>query len=256
MYFIDQGNRRIRWLRPGGTIATLAGNGTTGPIIEGAAAQAVPLDALTQPWLAVGPDGSVYVTQDSSRRRVRRITPAGAAFGPGGLALPNPDGSEVYIFGSDGRHLRTVDALTGALREEFGYDSAGRLASVTDVDGNITSIERDAAGLPIAIVGPFGQRTTMAVNPDGFLRQVTSPAGETLQLAYTTDGLLTSLTNPRGHTSSYAFDTKGRLTSATDPTGATRTLARTGTNRDYSVALTSPLGRTATYRVERLGTGT
>src|SRR5205807_5234604 len=75
------------------------------------------------------------------------------------------------------------------------------------------------------------------------------------QLASTADGLLTGLTNPRGHVSQYAYDAVGRLTSATDPTGATKTLTRTGTNQDYVVTLTSPLGRTTTYRVERLGTG-
>jgi RHS repeat-associated protein len=76
-----------------------------------------------------------------------------------------------------------------------------------------------------------------------------------MQIAYTTDGLLTSLTNPRGHVSQYGFDTLGRLTSATDPTNATKTLARVGTHQDYTVTLTSPLGRTSTYRVEHLGTG-
>ena len=47
----------------------------------------------------------------------------------------------------------------------------------------------------------------------------------------------------------------GRLTSATDPTGATKTLARTGTTQDYTVTLTTALGRTTTYRVEHLSNG-
>ena len=76
-----------------------------------------------------------------------------------------------------------------------------------------------------------------------------------MQLAYTADGLLTGLTNPRGQVSAYAFDAQGRLIRATDPTGATKTLARAGTNKDYTVTLTSALGRATTYRVERLSTG-
>ena len=161
----------------------------------------------------------------------------------------------MYVFTLDGRHLQTLDAVTGALRYQFAYDGAGRLSSVTDVDGNVTTIQRDASGNPTAIVGPFGQSTALAVDADGYLSQATSPAGESILLGYTPDGLLTSFTNPRGHASSYTFDAEGRLTSATDPTGATKTLARTGTDTDYTVSLSTALGRTTTYRVESLSDG-
>ena len=38
---------------------------------------------------------------------------------------------------------------------------------VTDLDGNITTIEHDAAGNPTGIVGPFGQRTLLSVDAAG-----------------------------------------------------------------------------------------
>ena len=254
VYVLDRGNRRIRWFRPGGLITTLAGNGGTGPIVEGAAARSVPLD-FAEHGLTIGPDRSVYLVQVGSHSRVRRIAPSAAALVAGGLAVPNADGGEVYLFDLSGRHLRTLEALTGAVRAEFAYDSASRLATITDGDGNVTRIERNSAGDPTAIVGPFGQRTTLTTNADGYLNRVTSPTGEALQFVYSADGLLTEMTSPRGHTSRYGFDPLGRLTSATDPTGASKTLARVGTNRDYTVTLASPLGRTTTYRVEHLGTG-
>jgi RHS repeat-associated protein len=262
LFIFDAGNRRIRWLRPDGTIHTLAGNGTNSITGDGGLAARAALMQPDQAYdsaFAMGPDGSLYLSQTGSSGpapRVRRISSSikGLAFDGGGLAAAL-DGSEVYVLAPGGRHLRTVDALTGALRQEFGYDSAGRLASITDGDTNITTIERDLAGAPTAIVAPFGQRTALTVNPDGFLSHVSSPSGESLQMNYTADGLLTSLTNPRGHTSSYTFDPKGLLTSATDPAAATKTLARTGTNQDFTVTITSPLGRTTSYRVERLNTG-
>ncbi len=254
VYVFDRGNGRVRWFRPGGLITTLAGNGGTGPIVEGAAARSVPLDSV-EFWLTIGPDRSVYLTHVGSHSRVRRIAPSAAALVAGGLAVPNADGGEVYLFDLSGRHLRTLEALTGAVRNEFTYDSASRLATITDGDGNVTRIERNSAGDPTAIVGPFGQRTTLTTNADSYLNRVTSPTGEAMQFAYGADGLLTEMTSPRGHTSRYGFDPLGRLTSATDPTGASKTLARVGTNRDYTVTLASPLGRTTTYRVEHLGTG-
>ncbi len=172
------------------------------------------------------------------------------------MRSPSPTRRQrVYVFTTDGRHLRTLDALTGALRYAFTYDAAGRLATVTDGDNNATTIERDADGRPKVIVGPFGQRTMLELNPDGFLKRAVSPAGETMGFAYTPQGLLTGVTQPGGQTSSYAYDALGRLIRATDPNGAARTLTRSGANNDFTVAITSALGRTTTHRVETQDNG-
>jgi RHS repeat-associated protein len=257
VYVVDQGNNRVRWLRPDGMINTLAGSDDVGTSGDGGPARQAALQNL-ETGLAVGPDGSVYVSQTANNVRVRRIVPLAERLrtgGVGGLAVPAADGSEIYLFTASGRHVQTLAGLTGALRYAFAYDSGGRLAAVTDDNGNVTTIERDSAGAPTAIVGPFGQRTTLAVNPEGYLHRITSPAGEAVQLTYTAAGLLTSLTNPRGQLSRYTYDAQGYLIGATDPTGAARTITRIGTNKDYTVTLTSALGRATTYRVERVSTG-
>lgn len=251
--YYAQNRVRIRWFRRNGTINTLAGNGLGG---DGGLAWQAGLQGVN--GIAVARDGSVYVAETALQGgggRLRRISPIAAGNWTGGFLAPASDGSEVYLFDPEGRHLRTVDALTAALRNEFSYDGNGLLASITDGDGNITSIERDGAGNPTAIVAPFGQRTTLTINRAGYLDSITQPTGATVHMTYTTDGLLDSMTNARGHLSQYGFDPLGRLTSATDPTTVTKTLTRVGTNDDYTVTLTTPLGRTTTYRVERLGTG-
>ena len=254
IYISDSLNNRVRWLRPDGIINTLAGTGVAGRTGDGGLAARATLAPL---GIAIGPDGSIYVAQATvdTDSRVRRIGPIAEKVGAGGTIVPSEDGSEVYLLAPDGRHLQTKDAITGALRYQFTYDSAGRLATLADADGNITTIQRDASGAPTAIVGPFGQSTALMVNPDGFLSQITSPAGEAVLLSYTTDGLLSTLTDPRGHASSYQFDSRGRLTGATDPNGATKTIARTGSNNDYTVTMTTALGRAGSYRVEHLTNG-
>src|SRR5438132_4234644 len=87
-----------------------------------------------------------------------------------------------------------------------------------------------AAGNPSAIVAPFGQRTTLAVQGDGYLSRVTNPAGEAVQLTYNSGnaaGLLATLTDPRGHVHRYLYDAMGRLVRDENPAGGVTTLART-----------------------------
>ncbi|MFN0128065.1 MAG: RHS repeat-associated core domain-containing protein [Verrucomicrobiales bacterium] len=254
VYIVDRGNNRIRWFRPGGPIQTLAGNGVSDTSGDGGLAVRASLDSLDS-GIAVGSDGGVYVSKSVNGARVRRIAPDGERLVNGELAIPARDGSEIFMCTTDGRHSRTLDALTGALRYQFSYGSGNLLAAVTDRDGNLTTIERDGDGKPTAIVSPFGQRTTLKLDEHGFLSAITNAAGEAVQLSHTPEGLLSAVMRPAGQLSMYDFNTVGRLVSATDPTGGTKTLARTGTLRDYTVTLTSHLGKTMTYRVERLQNG-
>ncbi len=78
--------------------------------------------------------------------------------------IASEDGTELFGFDATGRHLRTLNALTGGLRYEFRYDTPGLLIDIEDADGNVTTIERNADGTPAAIVGPYGQRTTVSLD--------------------------------------------------------------------------------------------
>src|SRR5262249_35644297 len=147
--------------------------------------------------IAVGPDGSLYLSDDYFHR-VRRVGPPLPDFALNDLLIPSPDSREVYVFDAQGRHLRTLNALTAAVQYQFRYDSIGRLVQIVDGDGQTTTIERDGAGSPTAIVAHFGQRTTVRLDDHGYLASVASPAGETTRLTYTAEGLLSSLTNPKG----------------------------------------------------------
>ena len=254
IYVVDQGNNRVRWFRIGGPIFTLAGTGISGTSGDGGLALDADLQGIDF-GLAVGPDRGVYVSQTHNNVRVRKIAALTDQFSGGAIVVPSNDGREVYLFTPNGRHLSTLDALTGITRYQFGYSAAGRLMSITDADGNVTSVQRDNSGNPTGIVGPFGQRTAISVNGAGYLTQVVSPAGETVQMSQTPDGLLTGVTRPKGQLSQYAYDGMGRLIRTVDPSGATKTLSRSGTNDDYTVTLTTAVGTSTTYRVQRLQSG-
>jgi DNA-binding beta-propeller fold protein YncE len=72
LYVPDQNNHAIRRVDPDGTVSTLAGNGHSG-FADGKPSEA----RFNNPTgLAVGPDGTVYVS-DRNNQRIRAITPAG-----------------------------------------------------------------------------------------------------------------------------------------------------------------------------------
>lgn len=162
---------------------------------------------------------------------------------------------QLYRFDARGRHIQTLNAVTGAVLYLFGYDTAGRLISVKDADGNTTTIERDTSGNPMAIVAPFGQRTALTPDTNGYLASVTNPAGEAYQMTHTNDGLLTEFKDPMGNASQMHYDQLGRLESDTDAAGGSLTLTRTDTEKSYTVNIKTTLGRSTDYLVEHLTTG-
>ena len=309
VFISDTWNNRVRRIGPDGIIKTFAGNGDFGDAGDGGPALAA---AVTRPdKLAVGPDGSVYISEVD---RIRVVSPDGTialvagggrgAMPPGqappataislhvngmtvapdgtllvadaggafrvlrrdrilrGLSsassyIPAEDGKELYVFDGNGRHLATLDARTAAPRRQFAYDSAGRLISITDADGNATNVVRDGAGNPTGIVAPGGQRSALAVNGDGYLASLTDPGGATVRLTYSgTAGLLTSLTTRRGHLHQFFYDDSGRLARDDNPLGTAFSLSRTDLAPNHRVvSLTSGLGLVNKYELEDLKSG-
>ena len=84
----------------------------------------------------------------------------------------------MYQFSRDGRHLRTINALTGATLYTFAYTAKGLLQSITDGANNVTTIERTPDDTPLAIVGPYGQRTLTDLDSNRYLNLIINPAGE------------------------------------------------------------------------------
>jgi RHS repeat-associated protein len=240
----------------GGTLAKWLSNGSHA-VIGGAAfpfastldhipATAATLNALT--GAAIDGDGSILVTDGQQVLRIGNILPG---FTAGELDIPSETGEQVYVFDAEGRHLRTNNALTGATLLTFRYDLAWRLASVTDADGNSTTIERDASGQMTAIVAPFGQRTLVSVGSDGYVASVTDPAGETVQLSYASGGLLAAKMDARGNASHFSYDSLGRLALDADAASGFKQLTRTQRPTGYDVALATALGRTSKYSIDQ-----
>lgn len=251
IYIAEQTGNRIRRVDTAGTIITVAGNGQASYAGE----NGNPLLAtLSNPsGVALGPDGSLYIA-DQVNYRVRRVAPSLPGLQETEVLVPNETAEEVYVFDANGRHVRTRDGLTGALRYEFTSDD-GALTEIEHGDGNVTIIERNGNGELQAIVGPYGQRTEFTLD-DGYIVMAKNPNDEETHFTYSDDGLMETMTDARAHAWTFTYDALGRLEHDSDPAGGSKSLVRTGAGQNYEVEVSTELGRTRSYSVETLADGT
>lgn len=170
IYIADLSNLRIREVSAAGTISTIAGNGTTGPVPTNVQATSTPVGVYGNRWyssLAADALGNIYFA-DTLNNVIRKLTPAGALAtiagtgvagysGDGGPAtsaeLNNPDSvafdaqGNLYIADSENNVIRKVNASTGIITTYAGtyaqYSSVGVTLLPTGDGGPATS-----AGLP------------------------------------------------------------------------------------------------------------
>ncbi|MEL7370059.1 MAG: hypothetical protein AAFN74_14155, partial [Myxococcota bacterium] len=267
IYFAD--NFRVRQVRGDGTIYTVVGGNNRATCQshppDGAQTANVPLCMLGGAGgneIAISPDGTLWISsQVGADRRILRVDAPLPGFTDDDIVVAAPGGGEVFVFDSEGRHQRTYDAQTGAVRDRFAYDPEGRLSAVTDVDGRTTTIERNPDGSPAAIVGPYGQRTELGVDANGYLAEVRTPGLAPLGFAYDDQGLLTRMIHRDGSASTFAYDQWGRLTRDDDPAGGFQVLdnpapvAWPATSVTVETALGRAFGYTeATISTTELGT--
>ncbi len=105
------------------------------------------------------------------------------------------------------------------------FESAGRLASETDRDGNTLTMHRNAEGVLESVSDPAGRELTFTYNSSGEVESVTDPDGYIVTYTYES-GNLVSVTQPGGSALRWQFKYNGshELTEMTDGRGyATKT---------------------------------
>ena len=250
-YVSDTSNVRVRFIGTDGIINTVAGTGVSAFSGDGGPAAQAVLNAPA--GVAVAPDGSLYI---ADYQRVRRVTSALPGFSANDLVLTSDDGRGIFVFDNSGRHLQTLDALTGGVRYQFSYDAQGHLSSIEAGGHKVTSVERDAQGNATAIVTPYGQQTMLMIGSDGYLASVTDPAGESFGFGYDANGLLISMMDPRTNSWTFSYDALGRLANDQNPAGGFKALSRTDACTGFTVEMRTALQRANRYHVNRLATGT
>jgi RHS repeat-associated protein len=252
LYIADEANMRVRKVSADGIIRTVAGSSAFGPVGDGGFATRA--GGLNPTKVDLGPDGILYIAEPQPGR-IRKVSPALPVFGLDDILVSSEDGHLLYQFNTTGRHLRTLDALTNATIYTFGYDTDGRITTITDAFSNVTTIQHDANGNPTAIIAPGGQTNNLTVDSDGYLASITDADGNVTTLTSKANGLLTSLTDPNDNLHQFVYDEEGRLTKDAGPDGGFTSLARTELDDGYQIVEGTAMGRSATYKVETLSTG-
>jgi len=252
-FLTEQYRHGVHKVTPGGMMLTVAGM----PLVYGFSGDGGPAKPaiLNSPFsIALDAGGNIFVA-DRGNGRVRIIAPGFSGVGLGDTVLTSKSGSERYLFDSIGHHVSTFSTATNTELHHFTYNPNGYVTTITDADGNVTTIARDANNEPISITAPDGQQTVFTRDANGYLASITNSANETWHMTYSANGLMQSFQNPRGHTSTMTYSPSGQLSTDQNAAGGAWNLSRTGTNDDYTVTKSSTLGRTTQYRVERLTTG-
>jgi len=144
--------------------------------------------------------------------------------------------------------------LTLPDQTKYQFEGAtGRLQSVTDRNGNATTVAYESHGRIETITDPAGRKITFAYNSEGLVESAKDPLGHTVKYTYEA-GSLASVTEPGGTGARWQFKYDGshEITTMTDSRGG-----KTSNEYDSShrvISQTDPAERTLTFEYEAFHT--
>ena len=187
IYIVDGGNNCIRKITPGGTVSTLAGNGTAGYIDDtGSAAR------FNNPYgITIDVSGNLYVA-DGNNHAIRKVTPAGVVTTLAG------DGSSGSLNG-------TGTAARFYQPRDVTADASGNIYVTDNYNHTIRKIT--SAGVVTTLAGTVGSAGLL--NGNGTAAKFDKPwgividASSNLYVSDATNGVIRKIT-PAGVVSTFA----------------------------------------------------
>jgi RHS repeat-associated protein len=111
--------------------------------------------------------------------------------------------------------------LTKKDQSTLTFTSAGRLATITDRNGNYQLLSYDSGGNLISVTDTAGRSFSFIYDALLRISSITDPSGRILSYSYDANGNLASYRDPLGNTAQYVYDAGHHLVSATDPRNVT-----------------------------------
>jgi len=286
LFVTEFDGNRVRRIRPDGRIETIAGTGESGFSGDGGLAT---LARLRQPHsIALGLDGSLYIT-DEGNRRVRRIRQDGTILtvaGDGGSSSDGDGGSplaagfdqpRVVYHHIDGTLwiLDYSDSIVRRIRppfpslligetligskdgtEAFVFDADGRHLRTVDalLGSTVWSFEYTTPGTLAKVTDAWGLSTSVDRDSQGKARAIVGPYGARTDVALDENCFLSTLENPLGEEIELEFSEDGLLTGLVEPLGDRHEFSYDAMGR--LIADLSPTGLQQTLERESTTSGT
>jgi len=103
-------------------------------------------------------------------------------------------------------------------RTNFNFNTANRLTSIVDKNGNAISLIYNGANLS-QVTDTAGRVFTFTYDTNNHMTLITDSIGRTIQFTYDTNGDLISAAEMNGNMSVYTYDTNHQILTITDPLG-------------------------------------
>jgi len=174
----------------------------------------------------------------------------------GDLASVADQNGATTTYGYIGSHyLDAIDEPTGGVAQRLTYDDEGRLVSITDAAGNVTTLTTDVDERSQIITSADGNLTTIT-NRDERGNMVSSTevydgVNHTTTFTYDANDNVTGRTDPEGNTWTGVYDAENNLVSFTDAEGFTTTIAYDDNN--YPTTVADGIGQVSTFDYDARG---
>jgi RHS repeat-associated protein len=170
--------------------------------------------------------------------------------------IKQADGSYTSPYGLFLTLTKTADGFD--LRNRYSmvqrFDTAGKLMSITDRNGNAQTLGYSGSGQLTSVTDALGRGLTLSYTDSGRIESITDFAGRTWSYTYDSNGDLVASTTPAddntpAYTTTYSYYTEDpwqhNLKTITDPRGEELTFTYYSDDRAFQTI--EPEGKTTTY---------
>jgi RHS repeat-associated protein len=154
-------------------------------------------------------------------------------YDPNFIRLNEPDGRATYFKRITGSVFAPLEGdFHGQLTQTAGgynlsmidgtihqFNSTGRLLSLSDANGNLTSLQYNLSGKLSSVTDPFGRVLSFLINLNGRVTSIADSTGIIADYTYGGGGELLTVTYADNSGYTFAYDGALRLTSVTDKLG-------------------------------------
>lgn len=130
-------------------------------------------------------------------------------------------------------------------KQVFTFDAAGKLMSISDLNGNVNTLTYDSQDRVSQIADGRGRSLTLVYGTNGLLQTVTDHTGRDVTYTYDAQNRLVTVTDVKDEDWSYTYNSAGLVETMTRPRGGVTT--NTYDSQKRVITQTDPLGKVTQF---------